>query len=201
MRDKVKEGYEKGDYEGAYREDRDLREEEIELFQRIFDGIPKKGKFLDLGCGTGLPFDRYIMENGYSVIGVDITEKHINSARENVPEGRFIQGDFFNQDFEQNSFNVIVSFYAIFHIPREEHRKLFEKIRYWLKEDGFILVTMGAEEMDRHEGDIEGAEMLWSSYSPNRSKEIIEESGFNILESYHEDWREEQHLWILAGVE
>lgn len=201
MRDRVKEGYEKGSYEEGYRKDRELQEKEVEFFQEVFDRLPDSGEVLDLGCGTGLPFDRYIVENGYSVTGVDIAEKHVELARGNVPEADFIQGDFFDQEFEQNSFDAIVSFYAIFHIPREQHSKLFEKMRAWVKDGGVILVTMGPEDMDRHEGEIKGAEMVWSSYSPERSKDIIEEAGFSILESYIEDWREEHHLWILAEAD
>ena len=199
MRDKVKEGYEKGDYEGDYRESRELQDKEVELFQEVFDRIPRGGSILDLGCGTGLPFDRYLAENGYDVTGVDIAEKHVRMARENVPDAEFLQGDFFDLDFEENSFDAIVSFYAIFHIPREEHQELFEKINYWLKDDGVILVTMGPGEMDQHEDEIGGQEMVWSSYSKKKNKEIIEEAGFNILEAYTEDWRQdEQHFWILA---
>lgn len=198
MREEVKEGYEKADYEGDYREDRKLQQKEKQLFQEVFSKVPENGEFLDLGCGYGLPFDRYIIENGYNVTGVDIAEKHIEGARERVPEAEFIQGDFFDQDFTENSFDAIVSFYAIFHIPREEHKELFEKIRHWLKEDGVVLVTMGPDEMDQHRGEIGGEEMLWSSYSQEENVKLIEEAGFNVLETYVEDWREETHQWILA---
>lgn len=199
MREEVKQGYEKGDYEGDYRESRDLQDKEKQFFQDIFDRIPENGKVLDLGCGTGLPFDRYFVENGCNLTGVDIAENHVKMAQENIPEAEFIQGGFFDQDFEENSFDAIVSFYAIFHIPREEHRELFEKINYWVKDDGVILVTMGPEEMEDFEGEIGGEKMFWSSYSPQENKELVEEAGFNILEVYTEDWREaEQHFWIMA---
>lgn len=49
MRDKVKEGYDKGDYEGDYREGREVREKERELMESLFDGIPSESKILDLG--------------------------------------------------------------------------------------------------------------------------------------------------------
>lgn len=198
MREEVKEGYEKADYEGEYREDRQLQEKEKQFFQKIFRRMPENGKVLDLGCGYGLPFDRYIVDNGYNLIGVDIAEKHVKGARERFPEAKFIQGDFFDQDFDENSFEAIVSFYAIFHIPREEHKELFEKMHGWLKENGVILVTMGPGEMDNHRGEIGGEEMVWSSYSQEKNVELIEESGFSVLETYVEDWREETHQWILA---
>lgn len=197
MRDKVKQGYEKGDYVGDYRKNREIQAEEQDYFQTLFEKINGK-KILDLGCGTGIPFDKFLSREGYELTGVDIAEKHVRKAKENVPDSEFIQGDFFNQKFEENSFDAIVSFYAIFHIPREEHEELLNQIRYWVKDDGAILITMGSSEMDDFEGEIGGEDMLWSSYSAEKNKEIVEKSGFNILEAYIEDWREESHLWILA---
>lgn len=201
MREKVREGYEKGDYEGDYREGREIQEKEEEFLQRVFERITDNGKVLDLGCGTGIPFDQYIVDNGYQLTGIDIAEKHIEKAEENIPEANFIQGGFFDQDFERGSFDAIVSFYAIFHIPRDEHQELFERINYWLEEDGIVLVTMGAEEMSQNQGDIGGEEMLWSSYSPEKNKDIIRDAGFDIIDSYTEDWREETHLWVMAEKE
>lgn len=198
MREEVKEGYENADYEGDYRKDRELQDKEKQLFQKVFDRIPEDGKVLDLGCGYGLPFDRYLVDHGYSVTGVDIAEKHVKGARERVPEAKFIQGDFFDQNFDENSFDAIVSFYAIFHIPREEHKELFEKMNNWVKDNGVILVTMGPSEMDQQRGEIGGEEMVWSSYSQEENIALVEEAGFNVLETYVEDWREETHQWILA---
>ncbi|WEL23374.1 class I SAM-dependent methyltransferase [Candidatus Nanohalovita haloferacivicina] len=198
MRDKVKEGYDKGDYEGDYREGREVREKERELMESLFDGIPSESKILDLGCGTGLPFDRFLVEKDHQVTGVDISEKHVEMARENVPEADFLQGDFFENDFGENSFDAVVSFYAIFHIPREEHFDLFKKIREWISDEGAILITLGPDEMDDFEGEIGGQEMVWSSYSAEKNVELLEKAGFEIITTYTEDYREETHFWVLA---
>lgn len=196
MREKVRKGYEQGDYESDYREAREVREKEKDLIEGLLDEIQGE-KVLDLGCGIGVPFDRYLVGKDLDLVGLDISEKHIEMARENVPEAEFFVGDFFDQDFGKDSFDAIVSFYAIFHIPREEHQRLFRKIRHWLKDDGAALITLGPEEMDEHRGEIGGEEMLWSSYSPEKNLEILEEAGFEILETYTEDYRDETHFWVL----
>lgn len=119
-------------------------------------------------------------------------------ARENVPEADFLQGDFFENDFGENSFDAVVSFYAIFHIPREEHFDLFKKIREWISDEGAILITLGPDEMDDFEGEIGGQEMVWSSYSAEKNVELLEKAGFEIITTYTEDYREETHFWVLA---
>ncbi|MFB6291889.1 MAG: class I SAM-dependent methyltransferase [Candidatus Nanohaloarchaea archaeon] len=201
MREEVRKGYEEGDYPGEYRGDREVRGEERELFEQMFREMPENSPVLDLGCGNGLPFDRFLVDEGFEVTGVDIAEKHVSEARENVPEAEFLQGDFFDQDFGPGSFDAVVSFYAIFHIPREEHGDLFEKMHHWLKDSGLILVTVGGgegfEEM-RAERDFIGSEMVWSSPSQRESIELIEEAGFEILDTHEEKSENEHHLWVLA---
>jgi cyclopropane fatty-acyl-phospholipid synthase-like methyltransferase len=201
MREKVKEGYENVDYEEMYREDREIRSEERELFEKLFDKLANSGKILDLGCGTGLPFDRYLVDNGFEVTGVDIAKNHVEKARENLPEANIIQGDFFEVEIEKGSLDAVVSFYAIFHIPREEHKKLFEMINDLLKSKGYILVTIASAEMEDKTETWDGADMAWSSHKPSKTLKIIEESGFEILDSYKEEWRDEEHFWVLAGKE
>lgn len=198
MREEVREGYENADYEGLYRDGREIRSEEKDLFQDLFDYIGDSAQILDLGCGTGLPFDQYLIENGYDLIGIDIAEKHVEKARENIPEAEIIQGDFFEADVANSSVDAVVSFYAIFHIPREEHRKLFEQINNWLKPEGYILVTVASTEMEDLKESWNGAEIKWSSFEGSKTLEIIEKSGFEIVMTYEEDWRDEDHLWVLA---
>ncbi len=197
MREKVRQGYQAGDYEGEYRNSREIRPEEEEIFQKLFQRI-QGDKVLDLGCGTGEPFDRYLVDQGYEVTGIDLVEKHIHAAREYVPEASFIQGDFFDVD-EEESFDAVVSFYAIFHLPRGEHEELFQHIHDLLREEGLALITLGGGEMDKHvEGDWAGSEMIWSSYSQERNIELLEKTGFEIVETYEEESEDEHHLWVLA---
>lgn len=198
MRKENKKGYEKADYEERYRKNRKVRPKEKELFQQFFDLIQNHGKVLDLGCGTGLPFDKYILENNFDVLGVDIAEKHVEKAKENVPEAEIVQGDFFDLELEKKTISGLVSFYAIFHVPRKEHEKLFSQIYDWLEPGGAILVTMGNEETDNHRAEWSGNELVWSSYSAEKNKKLIENAGFESVDFYVEDWRDESHIWILA---
>lgn len=198
MREEVRKGYEAGDYEGDYRNSRSVRPHEKQLFEEMISEMDGE-KVLDLGCGTGEPFDRFLVDQGLDVTGVDLVEKHIHSAREHVPEASFVQGDFFDVDPEDEKFDAVVSFYAVFHLPREEHEELFQHINSLLKDNGLMLVTVAGGEMEKHvEHDWAGSEMIWSSYSQEKNKEIIRDSGFDILDTYEEQSEDEHHLWILA---
>ena len=198
MRNLVKDGYDNGNYYEVYgRTDTKLDRMEKMLFEELGERIPKGSRILDLGCGVGLPYDKVLAQKGYDVTGVDISGKHIDLARKNVPEATFIRDDFFTEEIKE-PFDAIVSFYAIFHIPREEHPKLLEHVHSLLKSEGLILITLATSSMECDQNpDFVGAPMAWSSYSVEDNKKMVRNAGFDILMSV-EDYRTESHLWILA---
>lgn len=201
MRKLVEEGYETNDYVNMYRLNLEPNEMDSSFLKRFVELIPQHAKVLDLGSGCGIPYDRYLAKQGFDVTGMDISKKNVNLARTNVPEAKFFVGDFSKVNFDEDSFHAIVSFYAIFHIPRDEHKNLFQRMNIILKKEGVILVTLGtSNEECGIEENWGGAPMAWSSHEPDRAKEIICESGFKILEAVFEGQPgdNEYHLWILA---
>jgi cyclopropane fatty-acyl-phospholipid synthase-like methyltransferase len=128
-------------------------------------------------------------------------EKHIDMAREFVPNATFIQEEITEVDFSAGSFDAVLSLYTIFHIPRQEHRDLMLNIRRILRDDGLMLVTMGTITEDETDvGDFIGSEMAWSSYSMEDNLRLVEDCGF-VIEYWEEEGENgipEHHLWILA---
>jgi len=199
MRKIVEEGYEKGNYASTFRIfDKPNKMEEIFL-KKLIKLLPKNPHILDFGCGIGVPFDKYLAEHGCKVTGIDISQKHINEAKKNVPKAKFIKGDFSKIDF-QETFDAIISFYAIFHIPREEHKELFLKMFDLLKNNGKILITLGTNGGYEEEEDWCDAKMAWSTYDPEIYKKILDETRFKILEATFEGQPgdKEYHFWVLA---
>jgi len=174
---------------------------ELSLIKSLCKTLPRKGKILDLGCGLGVPYDKYFATKGFNVTGIDFSKKHISKARKNVPEARFIYKDFTKVNFKAATFDAVVSFYAIFHIPRKENRGLFLRINKMLKPNGKILVSLGTGgEAYGFEKNWAGAPMAWSTYKPKEYKSIIRGAGFKIAKAVFEGkpGDEEYHFWVLA---
>jgi len=110
-------------------------------------------------------------------------------------------------DYPSDSFGGVAALYSIIHLPRELHGGLFESIYSWLKPGGVFLATFASTESEIWvEDDWFGAPMYWSGYSPDRTKEMIKETGFVMesarIEEIHgleqtED-EPERHLWVVA---
>jgi SAM-dependent methyltransferase len=201
MRRIVQDGYEKDDYDKVFRADPVLRPMEIEFLDLLIKHLPGNAKILDLGSGTGIPYDKYLAGKGLRVIGVDFSSKHISLAYKNVPEAEYILGDFSKVGFQPDSFEAIAAFYSIFHLPRSEHPVLFRKMHRWLKPAGRILLTLGTGDMECDEElNWLGAPMMWSSYPPEENLQILEKTGFAVRKSGYEGapGDEEYHFWLLA---
>tara|TARA_Y100000034_G_C6810723_1_gene364310 strand:- start:81 stop:674 length:594 start_codon:yes stop_codon:yes gene_type:complete len=195
MRKIVKKGYDEGKYENYYnRKSSKLLPFDKFMCDELTSRLDKNYKILDLGCGNGLPYDKYFVKNKFNLTGIDISERHIELAKKNV-NAKFSVGEFFSA---KGKYNAIVSFFSIFHIPRTEHLKLLKKINSLLKKEGYILITLGAKSMNcAINPNFVGAPMAWSSYSVENNKKLVERAGFTILMAV-EDYRTEKHLWILA---
>lgn len=198
----VEEGYDRGDYAKVFRASTKLNSFEQRLFKMLLQYIPPEAAILDLGSGTGVPYDRFLVDKGCKVTGIDLSQKHIDSAIENVPEATYIKGDFSNLEFSEGSFDAIISLYAIFHIPRTEHAALFRQMHLLLKQKGVILISLGTSDSEYgEENNWCGIKMAWSTYAPQKYEEILADSGFAILDSAFEGeyGSDEYHFWVLAS--
>ena len=201
MRALVQEGYNKSEYETVFRITDTPNPFELRFLDSLCRLIPSNADILDLGSGPGIPYDKYFVSQGHNVVGVDFSERHLNLARKNVPKANYILGDFSKASFAEKSFNAVLSFYAIFHIPRREHPQLFVKMHKWLKPKGIILVTLGTTGGEYvEEKDWCGVRMAWSSYDPDTYKQIMNQTGFAVLEADFEGQPgdEEYHFWAMA---
>jgi ubiquinone/menaquinone biosynthesis C-methylase UbiE len=98
-----------------------------------------KGRVLDIGCGTG-ENALYLAENGFSVIGVDLSSRAIAAARAKIAERKldvdFRAGNALALDFKDSAFdNVIDS--GLFHTFTDNDRPAY------VREMARVLVPRG----------------------------------------------------------
>jgi cyclopropane fatty-acyl-phospholipid synthase-like methyltransferase len=153
---------------------------------------------LDVGCGAGIPIDKWLIEQGHNVIGVDISERQIELAKENIPQGGFFVKDMSKLSKGEYKVNAIVSFYAIFHTPRETHQEILRKFYSFLNVGGVILITMGASDWVGKEDNFFGGEMVWSHFGKNENIKLVQNAGFKIILAEIDTTGGENHLVIIA---
>jgi ubiquinone/menaquinone biosynthesis C-methylase UbiE len=193
-RNLVKEGYDKIAEE--YQADRHMFDHTKEL-QEFASLLPKNARVIDVGCGAGVPVAKCLVESGFTVVGIDFSEKMLRLARKNVPQATFIRKDMTRLDFADDSFDGLTAFYSIIHVPREKHSLLFRDFNRILKHNGIMLATMGPDEWEATE-IYYGIKMFWSQYSPQKSLQLVKDAGFEVIFDRILVRGKERHYWILA---
>jgi SAM-dependent methyltransferase len=107
-------------------QDKDYASEADFVERRLRDHGATSGRLLDLGCGTGLHAIEFV-RRGWSVAGIDLSEKMIARAKARAVEAGFTisfrQGDACDTGSERD-FDAVVS---LFHVASYQHdRKRLE---------------------------------------------------------------------------
>ena len=195
----VKEGY--NAIADRYLAERTRDSEDVRLLDELIERLPANAHVLDAGCGAGVPISQMLSER-FHVTGVDFSEAQIELARKHVPNASFVCQDMTKLDFPENTFDGICSYYAIIHIPREDHQSLLANFHRMLKPGGLALLCLGAEHLiDDIDEDYLGTRMYWSHYDTETYLKMLDEYGFSILWSKRvvdETCEGAGHLFVLA---
>lgn len=159
--------------------------------------LPTHGRVLDAGSGTGVPISRRLVELGFEVVGIDFSKTMVALARENVPAATFRLMDMTALDFPPESFDGVISTYAIIHVPRELHVSVFRSFHSILKPRGVMLSSVASWAWEEF-ADYLGVEMFWSHFGPDKTKTLITEAGFDIEFGRDVESGGEKHHWVLA---
>lgn len=204
-RDLVKRGYDR--ISRAYRDDDACANPETaqstanyaEWVAELSQLLPTGGRVLDLGCGCGLPATRRLVEAGFRVVGVDHSGVQVQRARELVSGATFVEADMVTFSAEPASFDAVVSFYALIHIPLADQRLLLPRIRQWIRTGGFFLATFGNRRWTGTE-EYFGAPMFWDHADADTYLAWLRESGFTPVWQRFIPEGDSGHALILSSV-
>jgi ubiquinone/menaquinone biosynthesis C-methylase UbiE len=201
-REVVARGYD--DAAGRYLEWNTLRPSaaRLEYLRRACELIPSGARVLELGCGAGIPMTAALAE-GRDVTGVDISATQIELARENVPSATFLHADMTALRFPPGSFDAVVAFYSLTHVPRDDQPALLVRAREWLAPGGTLVATMGVEDDPGGiEADWLGVDMYFSHFGARKNRRLVEAAGF-VVDSAEvltepEDRFDARFLWVVG---
>jgi SAM-dependent methyltransferase len=174
---------------------------------KILEGLPPQAKVLDLGCGTGNPIAKHIVERGFRVVGIDQSNKLLKIAKTVVPEAELIHGDMVKMQFAEK-FAAAVAWDSVFHVERKHHSAIYRNLADSLESGGRLLLSVGgsdAEDSASDESDAEGftSEMFghtffYSGYAPKVTRKLLEAEGFEIEVWEVDDPSSRGHIAVIA---
>jgi SAM-dependent methyltransferase len=177
----------------------------LDRLEELLGHLPdRRPDVLELGSGAGVLSTRILAQRA-KLVGVDISAEQVRRARVRVPDAEFVLADLTVVDFPPSSFDAVVAFYVMNHVPREELAPLLARIATWLRPGGLLLSTFGATDLPAWRGPwagIGGLDSFFSGYEPRVTLRLIEDAGLAIvrhdLETLQEPEGPVAFLWALA---
>jgi len=169
----------------------------------ILADLPKKGRVLDAGCGSG-KYSRYFSGQGYQVTALDISAEMLRTARERDPQPCYLQADIDALPVRTQSFDVIWSNLAL--QWSADLKKALGKLRLALTPGGslrFSTVAAGSlPEVDQAWRALDNTSHINQFLSPGEIARAAEGYGIRL---YHEQITlrfpsVRAALWSLKGV-
>jgi SAM-dependent methyltransferase len=165
----------------------------LSYVDKVLQGLPPGAKVLDLGCGTGHPIARHIVEKGFRVVGVDQSKRMLEIAKSVVPEAELIHGDMVDIELDER-FAAAIAWDSVFHVERKYHSAIYSKLANSLEPGGRLLLSTGGSGVDSNAdgstSDDSGAEgftsemfghtFFYSGHDPQVARNLLEAAGFKI---------------------
>ena len=107
--------------------------------------LPAGASILDLGCGSGVPISEALLQEGFTIYGVDASETLIAKFRERFPGVAAECSPVEESLFFSRSFDAAVAWGLMFLLPADTQRRLIGKVARALNRHGHFLFTAPRE--------------------------------------------------------
>ncbi len=180
FKDNIKKYY---NQEAELRESKSVKSEwKIKVRQNFYDILKQENKktLLELGAGAG--YDSvFFMDNGLSVIAVDISNEMVIKCREKGIEAYEL--DFYDLSALNVKFDCIYAINSLLHVPKNDLHKVLHEIDLSLNQNGlFYLGLYGGDDTETEfvKNDISDAPRFFAFHSDNYLKNVLKNQ-FNII--------------------
>lgn len=159
----------------------------IEGVDKFLSFLPASGSILDVGCGPGQK-SKYLINKGFSITGIDFSEKMIQLAKEYAPEAKFFVRNIKEHLNFEESFDGVFAQAVLLHIPKKEVKKVMENIIQPLNSGGYFYLAVKELRINNPEEEIVKEndygydyERFFSYFRLEELKDILLELGLNVI--------------------
>ncbi|MEV2227101.1 class I SAM-dependent methyltransferase [Streptomyces phaeochromogenes] len=161
------------------------KEGQLSAGEWLIDSLPAGSRVLDLGCGTGVPTTRQMADAGFEVVGIDLSRRMVQLAREYVPAATFHQLDIADLrpggPHDLGRFDAVAAFFSLLMLPRVEIPLALQTVRHLLVPGGLFVLSMVEADVDNYAIPFLGNTIRVSGYVLEDLHKVIEAGGFEIV--------------------
>jgi SAM-dependent methyltransferase len=138
-------------------------------------------RVLDLGCGSGLPTARQLLDAGVEVVGVDESTVMLELAEQQAPGGRYLHRDM-RDIADLGEFDAAVAYFSLIMLARRDIVPLLSQVRTQLRGPKLLQLAMVLGDFDAFPIVFLGEPVAATAYPPEELALVVERAGFEILD-------------------
>lgn len=157
------------------------RDAQVAEGEWLISSLTPPARVLDLGCGSGLPTAKQLVDAGIEVVGVDESAVMLELAAEQAPGGQYLRRDM-REISDLGEFDAAAVFFALIMLPRRDIPPLLERLRAVLRGPKLLALAMVLGDFDELPISFLGAPAAATAYPPDELALVVERAGFEILD-------------------
>ena len=155
----------------------------LEAFLELLPGSAPE--VLDLGCGTGSPIARHLIERGCRLTGVDASDAMLARARASFPGHSWIEADMRSLP-PLRPFQGLIAWHSFFHLRPEDQRPMFQTFERLAAPGAALMFTSGTH-LGEAIGQFEGQPLYHGSLDSAEYRELLRQAGFEVVRHVQAD--------------
>jgi ubiquinone/menaquinone biosynthesis C-methylase UbiE len=177
-------------------------------FETFCQALAPKGLVLDIGCAWGRDCKSFF-EQGFSVIGVDLSVEMLKIAKQTAPGCSFVHADLRSLPLADNCVDGIWCCATLLHLKRSEVIKALLEFKRVLRVNApcYIQVKKGKGEEIVGQSFSQGRPRFFTYFHEDELRELCLSAGFSIIDEhiYNEkdrhgpDSRDQEQLCFLIS--
>lgn len=140
---------------------------------------------LDLGCGSGEPIARYVIDQGHSVTGIDSSPAMIGMCKGRFPNHTWMVADMRTLSLNRE-FHGILAWNSFFHLHCDDQRGMFAIFRRHAAPKAALMFTSGPAYGEAI-GSYQSEPLYHASLDTAEYRALLNEHGFHVVMHVIED--------------
>ena len=173
--------------------------DESAWLDRFIALLPRHATILDIGCGSGDPIARYLINRDFAVEGVDASPTLIAVCRERFPQQRWQVADMRNLALGR-TFQGLLAWDSFFHLCHDDQRRMFPIFRLHAAAGAALMFTSGTSHGVAI-GSCHGEPLYHASLAAEEYRALLETNGFHVEAHVSEDPNCGRHtIWLAQAA-
>ena len=146
--------------------------------------LPPNSTVLDLGCGTGIPVSKVLMDEGMTVYAVDASPGMVEVFQQNFPGTPVVCEAVEDSLFFNRKFDAVIAWGLLFLLPKEIQEIVIQKAANTLKTGGKLLFTATHKRAEWSDA-MTGQDSI--SLGAEKYKELLTASGLTLIDEFEDE--------------